>query len=412
MPAKQASLPFILITIFLDVLGIGLMIPVLPALVGSMTHSHDMQSWWTGALMVTYGIVQFFTVPLLGALSDRFGRRPVLLLSTFGLGFSYCISATTHSLVIMLLSRVVSGATGASFTVASAYIADITAPEQRAKGFGIMGAAFGVGFIFGPAIGGVLGTYDLRLPFEVAASLSLLNWLYGFFVLPESLPSDRRSPLSLKRANPLGALLHLSQLKGVGGLLAVYSLSVLAQWVLQCTWVLYTSFRFGWNTRDNGMALFVVGMTSAMVQGVLLGRLLKRFGEARLAMIGMSSATVIYICYGLVTHGWMMYCLILANFLSFAATPALQGIISKSSDPRQQGLTQGSLNAIQSIATIAAPLIGTPLLAMVARLPADDWRIGVTFFVSAALELAALGLAVRHFRGLAGLSAAASSGAD
>jgi DHA1 family tetracycline resistance protein-like MFS transporter len=412
MRQKQASLPFILITIFLDVLGIGLMIPVLPSVVGSMTSSPDMQSWWYGALMVTYGLVQFFSVPLLGALSDRYGRRPVLLLSTFGLGFSYIVTATTHSLIILLLSRIVSGATGASFTVASAYIADITKPEERAKGFGIMGAAFGVGFIFGPAIGGLLGAVDLRLPFKVAAGLALLNWLYGFFVLPESLPADRRSPVSLARANPLGALLHLSQLKGVGGLITVFALSILAQWVLQTTWVLYTTFRFHWDTRDNGMALFVVGVTSAIVQGVLLGRLLKRFGEARLALLGMASATFIYVCYGLVTQGWMLYCLIFANFLSFAATPALQAIISKASDPRQQGLTQGSLNSIQSVTTVVAPLIGTPLLAMVARLPAHDWRIGITFFVSAALELLALVLAIVHFRKLDRVPVAAPASAD
>jgi len=272
-----------------------------------------------------------------------------------------------------------------------------------------MGAAFGVGFIFGPVLGGVLGSFDLRLPFRVAACLALLNWLYGYFVLPESLSLDHRSPVSLKRANPLGALLHLSQLKGVGGLIAVYALSVLAQWVLQTTWVLYTTFRFGWNTRDNGMALFVVGFTSAMVQGVLLGRLLKRFGEARVALLGMTSAAIIYVCYGLVTEGWMLYCLILANFLSFAATPALQAIISKASDPRQQGLTQGSLNAIQSVTTVVAPLIGTPLLAMVARLPAHDWRIGITFFVSAALEVVALALAVVHFRKLAGVTASVAA---
>lgn len=400
MRQQQASLPFILITIFLDVLGIGLMIPVLPSLVGTLTSSPELQSYWYGALMVTYGTVQFFCVPLLGALSDRFGRRPVLLLSTFGLGFAYCVTATTHSLVILLLSRIVSGATGASFTVAGAYIADITPPEQRGKGFGAMGAAFGAGFIFGPAIGGLLALHDIRLPFIVAAVLALLNWLYGFFVLPESLPADRRSPVSLRRANPLGALLHLSQLKGVGGLIAVYAITLLAQWLLQTSWVLYTTFRFGWTSRDNGWALFAVGLMSMLVQGVLLGRLLRRFGEARLALMGMTSAAIAFACYGLVSQGWMLYCLILANGLSFAATPALQAIISQASDPRQQGLTQGSLNAIQSVTTVVAPLIGAPLLGMVAHLPHGDWRIGITFFLSSALEVVAIALAVRHFRKL------------
>lgn len=398
MRQHQASIPFILITVFIDVLGIGLMIPVLPALVGDLAGSRDLQSYWYGAIMVTFGLVQFFSVPVLGALSDRFGRRPVLLLSTFGLGVAYLVTALTQSLWILLLSRVVSGATSASFTVANAYIADITSAEERAKGFGAIGAAFGIGFIIGPVLGGVLGAQDLRLPFVVAAGLSLLNWLYGWFVLPESLPLERRADFSLRKAHPFAALAHLVQLRGVGGLIVVFALTTLAQWILQTTWVLYTSFRFDWNTRDNGMALFVVGLSAVLVQGVFLGRLLKRFGEARLAMMGIASATLAYMAYGVVTAGWLMYVLILANALSFAIAPSLQSLISRAAPVNAQGLTQGSLNSIQSVMTVIAPLIGTPLLAQVAHLPADDWRTGVTFFVCAALELVALMLAVRHFR--------------
>lgn len=397
MAQRQASLPFILVTVFLDVLGIGLMIPVLPTLVGALAHNHQAQTWWYGALMVTYGSVQFFSVPLLGALSDRFGRRPVLLLSTFGLGVAYCVTALTNSLPILLLSRVVSGATGASFTVAGAYIADITSADQRAKGFGIMGAAFGVGFIFGPALGGILGQHDIRLPFEVAAAMALLNWLYGFFILPESLPPDRRAPLSLRKANPLGAFLHLTRLRGVGGLVVVYALTILAQWLLHTSWVLYTTYRFAWTPRDNGWALFIVGLNSAIVQGVLLAPLLKRFGEVRLAVLGIASATLAYLAYGLASEGWMLYALIFANFLSFTVSPALQGIISRAADPSQQGLTQGALNAIQSVNTIIAPLIGTPLMAMVARMPVHDWHMGLTFYVSAALDVVALVFAWRYF---------------
>lgn len=399
MASRQASLPFILITVFIDVMGIGLMIPVLPSLIGELAGSPDLQSYWFGALMVTFGLAQFFAMPVLGALSDRYGRRPLLLLSIFGLGIAYLVTATTHSLIILLLSRVLSGATSASFTVANAYVADITTPENRSKGFGAIGAAFGIGFIFGPMIGGLLASHDLRLPFWVAAGLSLTNWLYGFFVLPESLALELRQPVKFSQVNPFGSFSHLWRLKGVGLLILVFALTGLAQWLLNTTWVLYTSFRFHWKPVDNGMALFLVGLTAALVQGVLIGRLIKRFGDLRLAQIGLLSAATVYTGYGLATVPWLMYVLIPMNCLSFAIMPALQGLISNAATREQQGLTQGSLNAITSITTVAAPLIGTPLLAMVAHLPANDWRMGITFFVGAGLQLSALILTVVHFRG-------------
>jgi len=394
----KASLPFILITVFVDVLGIGLMLPVLPALVGELAGSSEMQSYWYGALMVTFGLTQFLAMPLLGALSDRYGRRPVLLLSIFGLGVAYLVSATTQSLTVLLLSRVVSGATSASFTVANAYVADITTPAERSKGFGAIGAAFGLGFIVGPALGGLLADGDLRLPFWVAAGMALLNWLYGWFVLPESLSAERRRPLQLRQANPFGALRHLSGLQGIGLLIVVYTLILLAQWILQTTWVLYTSFRFNWQPSDNGIALCLVGLMAVLAQGVFMGPLLKRFGEQRLALIGMTSAMFASIGYGLIDQSWMLYLLITANMLSFTASPALQGIISKAAHESEQGLTQGALNSIASLTTVVAPLIGTPLLGMVSHLPKDDWRMGATFFVSAGLQCIAILLARRHFR--------------
>lgn len=398
---RQASLPFILLTVFIDVLGIGLMIPVLPALIGTLTDSPSAQSWWYGALMVTYGLVQFLCVPLLGALSDRFGRRPILLLSIFGLGVSYIITAFTYSLPMLLFTRVLIGATGASFTVATAYVADITTPENRGRGFGLVGAAFGIGFIFGPVMGGLLGEQDLRLPFFVAAGLSLLNWLYGFFVLPESLPPEKRAPLSWQRANPIGSLSHAAKLSGGAGLIVlVYAISMLSQWVLQTGWVLYTSFRFHWGPKENGMALFVVGLTAAMVQGVLLGRLIKRFGEKRMALTGMTSAAIIFVCYGLTTVPWLLFVFIVCNSLSFATSPSLQSLISQAADVHEQGLTQGAINGINSLMTLLAPLISTPLLALAAHLPADDWRIGSLFFACSALQLIALTLATLHFRRL------------
>lgn len=398
---RQASQAFILVTVFLDVLGIGLIIPVLPALVGQFTSSPDQQAHWYGLLSAMYGVMQFLCTPMLGALSDRFGRRPVLLLSIFGLGVSLMVQALATSLTALLLIRIVSGGTAASFSVANAYIADVTEPENRGKAYGMLGAAFGLGFIFGPMLGGLLGNHDVRLPFFVAAALAIINWLYGFFVLPESLPLDRRSSsFSLKRVNPLAALAHLSQLRGVGGLIVVFSLSVLAQFILQTTWVLYTTFRFHWTTMDNGIALFTVGLLSAVVQGGLQGRLLRYFGEQRLLLIGYTSGTVAYFLYGAITAGWLMYVIIIANIMSFATGPTLQSIVSKASSAKEQGLTQGALNAINGLSIIFGPLIGTAILAQVGHLPSDDWRMGSSFFLCAALQGVALLLAWLHFRRL------------
>ena len=394
---RRAALPFIFVVVFIDVLGIGLAMPVLPMLIGDYTPSRELQSYWYGVLVVVYGLMQFFCAPLLGALSDRFGRRPVILASIFGLGLHYLLLAVAPSLWFMLIARVIGGITGASFSVANAYASDVSSTEGRAKSFGLIGAAFGLGFIFGPMLGGVLGSFDLRLPFYVAAGLSLLNGLYGLFFVPESLPRDRRAAFELRRANPFAALLALSRHPEIGRLVLVFALVVLAQLILQTTWVLFTHFRFGWGTRENGFALFCVGLVAAVVQGVFLGPLLRRFGEVRLALTGLSVGTIAYLLYGLAPVGWMMYAIIVGNFISFAAGPALQGIVSNAVSPREQGVTMGALNSINSIMFVVAPAIGTPLLAKVSHLPPSDWRMGITFFVSAALQAVALFVARRHF---------------
>jgi DHA1 family tetracycline resistance protein-like MFS transporter len=394
---RRAGLPFIFVVVFIDVLGIGIALPVLPMRVGEFTASRELQSYWYGALVVTYGVMQFFCAPLLGALSDRFGRRPLLLWSLLGLGAHFLLLALSPSLLLMFVARVVGGTAGASFAVANAYASDVTPPDQRAKGFGLIGAAFGLGFIFGPMIGGLLGSVDLRLPFYAAAGLSLLNAAYGFFVVPESLPRDRRSPFAFARANPFAALLTLGRHPEIGRLIVVFALVVLAQLMLQVTWVLYTHFRFDWGPRDNGFALFLVGLVATVVQGAFLGRLLARFGEVRLALTGLAVGTVAYLLYGLAQQGWMMYAIIVGNFLSFAAGPALQGIVSNAVDPREQGVTMGALNSINSIMFVVAPSIGTPLLAMVSHLSPSDWRVGAPFYVSAVLQAIGLFLARRHF---------------
>ena len=390
-------MPFILVVVFIDVLGIGLAMPVLPMLVGDYTASRELQSYWYGALVIVYGLMQFICAPLLGALSDRFGRRPVILASIFGLGLHYLLLALAPSLWFMLFARVLGGITGASFSVANAYASDVTPAEGRAKSFGLIGAAFGLGFICGPMLGGLLGSIDLHLPFYAAAGLALVNGLYGAFVVPESLPPERRAPFAIRRANPFAAFLALSRHREIGHLVVVFALVVLAQLILQTTWVLFTHFRFGWGPRENGFALFCVGLVAAVVQGVLLGRLLRWFGEVRLALLALAVGTVAYLAYGLATRGWMMYAIIVANFVSFAAGPALQGIVSNAVGPREQGVTMGALSSLQSIMFVIAPAIGTSLLAQVSHLPPSDWRVGVTFYVSAVLQLIALFVARRHF---------------
>ena len=394
---RRAGMPFILVVVFIDVLGIGIAIPVLPILVGEYTASRELQTYWYGALVVVYGVMQFFCAPLLGALSDRFGRRPLLLWSLLGLGLHFLLLGLAPSLAMMFIARVVGGASGASFSVANAYASDVSTAEQRAKSFGLIGAAFGLGFIFGPMVGGLLGSVNLHLPFYVAAGLALVNAVYGFFIVPESLPRDRRSPFSLAKANPFAALLTLARHREIGSLVLVFALIVLAQLMLQISWVLFTHFRFGWGPRENGFALFCVGLVAAVVQGGLLGMLLKRFGNTRLALTGLATGTVAYVLYGLAQQGWMMYVVIIANFMSFAAGPALQAVVSNAVDPREQGVTMGALNSINSIMFVVAPLISTPLLAAVSHLPPEDWRVGVTFFVSALLQAVAFWLARRHF---------------
>jgi MFS transporter, DHA1 family, tetracycline resistance protein len=395
---RQPGIPFILVTVFLDTLSFGFVIPVLPALVATMTPDKHSQAYWYGLLLGSFGLAQFFSAPLLGAISDRCGRRAVLLVSIFGLGLNFFVTAISPWLWLLLVSRIIGGASGAAFTVAGAYVADVTSQENRSRSFGLLGAMFGLGFICGPILGGLLTPYGLRLPYFAAASFCLLNWAYGFFVLPESLPANRRSAIDFAKANPFSALIALTKIQGIGSLVWVVVLTAFPQFLLQSTWVLYTTFRFGWGPRENGFSLFVVGIAAALGQTVLLRFLLRKLGDIRTALVGLASSFFAYLLYGSATQGWMMYAIILANLCGFAASPALQGIVSKAVDPRHQGITLGSLNSISSIMGVIAPLVGAPILAAVSGLSPTDWRIGATFFVAAIAQLFALGQAFLHFR--------------
>ncbi|HEX9390438.1 MAG TPA: TCR/Tet family MFS transporter [Usitatibacteraceae bacterium] len=396
--ARKPNLNFILVCVFIDMLGIGLAIPVLPILVGEFVEGRDLQAHWFGILAATFGLLQFLCMPILGAVSDRIGRRPVMLFSMAGMFLNFLATAWAPNLAALFIGRVIGGMSSASMSVASAYASDVSTPENRAKSFGKIGAAFGLGFICGPMLGGLLGSINLHLPFYVAAGLCAVNFIYGYLMVPESLPREKRAAFSLARANPFSAIARLAGRRDIGGLIAVFALVTFAQVLLQTTWVLYTHFRFDWTPRDNGFALFCVGLSSAVVQAGLLGWLMKKFGEVRLSMLGLISGGITYVLYGLATHGWMMYVFILMNLLAFAAAPALQGIVSKATDPREQGALMGSLQSIGSLSIVIAPLIGTALLGMASHYPANDWRIGSVFFLSAFLQLIACLLAWRYFK--------------
>ncbi|MGZ8317374.1 MAG: MFS transporter, partial [Telluria sp.] len=398
VPARPGNLNFVLVCIFIDMLGIGLIVPVMPLLVGEFVGARDQQAMWFGVLTMVFGLMQFIFMPALGALSDRVGRRPVLMYSMAGMCLNFLITAWASNLAWLFIGRVVGGMSSASMSVASAYASDISSHDDRAKSFGKIGAAFGLGFICGPMLGGLLGGVNLHLPFYVAAALSAANLVYGYFAVPESLPHSKRSPFSLARINPFSAILKLLRRKEIRGLVYVYTLMVFAQMTLQSTWVLFTTFRFDWTPRENGIALFCVGLAAAVVQAGLLGMLIRRFGEVRLALLGLMSGCITFVLYGLATQGWMMYLFILTNLLAFAAGPALQGIISKASPANEQGELMGSLQSISSAGIIVMPIAGTTILGMTSHLPQQDWRVGSTFFACALLQACAIFLAVRYFR--------------
>jgi DHA1 family tetracycline resistance protein-like MFS transporter len=395
---REAAMPFIMITVLIDMMSIGLIVPVLPALVGSFSTSQTEQAWWYGAITFAFSVANFIASPILGALSDRFGRRPVLLLGFCGLAISFFVTAMATAIWVLIAVRVLSGAMQATAPVANAYVADITEPEGRARRFGLLGAMFGLGFILGPVMGGLLGAIDLRLPFFAAGSLALVNLLYGWLVLPESLPVERRRPFDWRTAfNPITALTELGRLGGIGTLVAVIACTALSQFMLYTTWVLYATFKFGWGPRENGWSLFAVGLMSALVQGVLLGRLLKRFSPQRLAIAGLVSSTLAYVGWGAATEGWMMFAVVFCNVLGFTVAASMQSIISSAADPTTQGRTMGAVSGLQSLMAVVAPVIGAPLLGVVSHLPRGDWRIGTPFFFCAAVQAVALALAWTHF---------------
>lgn len=394
---RKPALRFVFFVVLIDLLGIGLLIPVGPKLVTQLSGGSEAEAaplvGWLGA---TFSIMAFLCAPLLGALSDRVGRRPVLLFSMLGSGLDYFAMALAPSLTVLWITRALNGITGASVTTASAYIADVTPPEKRAAGFAVFGAAASLGFVLGPLLGGILGDIDIRLPFWVAGGLALLNAAYGMFVLPESLPPERRNTHPI--GSPFAALRVLAEFPIARSLAGVLFLLNLAQFALHATWALYTEHRYGWQPKDIGWSMFAVGVGGALVQGGLARRLVPRMGEARALQAGLLLAVLAYIGYASASEGWMIYIAIGIAALGGIAMPAAQSLITKTIRPDQQGLVQGALSSAQSLANIIGYPLGGYVFAWSIGTAAGEVPAGTVYFVSASLAALALASAISVLR--------------
>lgn len=355
---RKAAVGFIFITLLIDVMGWGLIIPVMPKLIASLKHIPVNEASQYGSWLVAmYAIMQFFCAPIIGNLSDRYGRRPVILFSLFGFGVDYLFLAFAPSYGWLFVGRTIAGITGASFTTAAAYIADVSTAENRAKNFGMIGAAFGLGFILGPAIGGQLGGLGLRAPFYAAAILCLLNWLYGYFVLPESLSKENRRKFEWRRANPAGSLLHLKKYPTISGLMFSFALIYLAAHAVQSNWSYFTMYRFNWNEKMVGFSLATVGLLVAAVQAGLIRIVNPRLGNQKSVYIGLCMYSIGLFLFAFASQSWMMFAFLIPYCLGGIAGPALQAILAGHVPPNEQGELQGALTSLMSLTSIFGPLI-------------------------------------------------------
>ncbi len=406
-PRRQAAIAFILLTIFIDILGIGIVIPVLPLLVEQLLTGNvestpegaSLASGYYGAIAAVYALMQFVFAPIVGALSDRYGRRPVILGSLFGLGLDFLIQGFANNIVWLFAGRMLAGVMGASFSTANAYIADVSDDDTRTRNFGFVGMMFGLGFTVGPALGGVLGSYDIRLPFFVAAGLAFVNWLYGFFVLPESLPREKRSSFTIANANPFNSIKHLQAYPFVAGIAIVFVCKALAQRGLENVWVLSTLYRFEWDEFTNGKALCLVGVMAIIVQGGLVRPIIKRIGERKAILYSTVISAIAFLAYGLATQGWMMYWIIVFGSLGGLAGPAIQSLVTSTVDETEQGKIQGALTSLTSVTNVIAPLFFTSFLFNYFTSDAAPVKIpGAPFLVGAVLLVIALFIAIRVFK--------------
>jgi MFS transporter, DHA1 family, tetracycline resistance protein len=394
---RTPALIFIFVTMLIDVIGFGIIIPVLPKLLEQLTGGDlSTAARWGGLLMFTYAGMQFLFSPVIGGLSDRYGRRPVILAALFAFSLDFLISGFAPSIWWFFLGRLFAGITGATFTTGMAYIADVSPPEKRAQNFGIVGAAFGLGFIIGPLIGGVVSyAYGIRAPFFAAAGLAMVNWLYGYFVLPESLAPENRRPFDWKRANPIGSLLSLRRYPLILSLVASLICIYVAGHANQSTWTYITMKKFDWDERWVGYSLAFVGLMTAIVQGGLTRMLIPKFGPRNSVFIGLGMYALGFVLFAFATEGWMMFAFMVPFSLGGLAGPSLQGIISGQVPPNEQGELQGALTSLISLTSIIGPLLMTNLFAHFTD-PASAVQFpGAPFLMGAVLSLFSMLLAMR-----------------
>ncbi len=394
--SKNAAVGFIFITLLIDVIGFGIIIPVMPRLISDLKHVDvTVASKYGSLLTFAYAFVQFICAPIIGSLSDKLGRRPVLLFSLFGFGIDYLFLALAPTYEWLFVGRIIAGITGASLTTGLAYIADISTAENRAKNFGMVGAAFGLGFIIGPVLGGLLGSIGPRIPFYVSAAISLLNWLYGYFILPESLSKENRRPFSWKRANPMGTLLHLRKYPAISGLIISLALIQLASHAVQSNWNYFTIYQFNWSEKMVGISLGVVGILVAVVQGGLIRYINPWLGNEKSIYIGLLLYAAGIVLFGVATQGWMMFVFLVPYCFGGIAQPALQAVMAGHVPANAQGELQGGLTSIMSAAAIVGPLLMNNLFFYFSRSSAPVHFPGAPFLLGALMLVVSVALAYR-----------------
>jgi DHA1 family tetracycline resistance protein-like MFS transporter len=394
---NKAAVGFIFVTLLLDVIGLGIIIPVIPALIQELTGSTLSEaSQYGGWLIFAYAFFQFVFAPIVGGLSDRFGRRPVLLLSLFGFGINYLLLAFAPTIAWLFIGRIISGIFGASYSTGAAYIADVSSKENRAQNFGLIGVAFGVGFIIGPVIGGVLGEIGSRIPFFAAAGLSIINWLYGVFVLPESLPESKRRPFDWRKANPIGSLMALKHYPAVASLVGTFAFIYLGSHAVHGTWSYFTMEKFAWSESMVGYSLGAVGIASAIVQGGLIRVIIPKIGEYKTLIFGLLMNLIGLLLFAFSPTGFWMFVFIAPYCLGGFAGPALQAIVTKQVPDNEQGQLQGTLTSTMSATAIVGPLLMTSVFAYFTSGNAPFYFPGAAFIVAAVFVAIALVIIVKR----------------
>lgn len=397
--SKQAGIGFIFITMLIDITGWGIIIPVIPDLIEELIHANASEASRIGGLIaMSYSITQFIFAPVIGSLSDKYGRRPIILISLLAFSIDYILLALAPNITWLFIGRIIAGLTGASITTASAYIADISSPENRAKNFGMIGAAFGLGFIIGPVLGGFLGHYGSRVPFYASAVLCFLNFMYGYFILPESLAKENRRPFNIKRANPIGAFLHLKKYPALIPLIIAMFLIYVGSHAVHSNWSFYTKYLFHWKPKMIGISLGVIGLLVGLVQGVLIRWLNPKLGNEKSIYLGMMLYAIGMLLFAFATESWMLFVFLVPYCLGGISGPALQSIIAGQVNPNEQGEIQGMLSSVMSASAIVGPPLMTGLFYYFTNEKAAIIFPGAPFLLGAILMFASSIIAYNALR--------------